>query len=66
LLSETQATVINQYGAWGIKHFGMEGILRKTFIINPKGMVVKVYGRVTPLGHGDQVMADLKKLQATA
>jgi hypothetical protein len=26
-------------------------------------MVQKVYGRVTPLGHGEQVIEDLKRLQ---
>lgn len=64
LLTDPEATVINAYGAWGKKQFGMEGILRKTFIINPEGIVVKVYGRATPLGHGDRVVADLKKLQS--
>lgn len=64
LLTDKQADVIKRYNAWGKKQFGVEGILRKTFIIDPKGMVVKVYGRVTPLGHGTQVIADLKKLQA--
>jgi peroxiredoxin len=38
-------------------------VLRKTFIINPIGVVVKVYGRVTPIGHGEQVIADIKALQ---
>lgn len=64
LLSDPDAHVINLYGAWGMKQFGKEGILRKTFIINPEGMVVKAYGRVTPLGHGEQVIAELKNLQA--
>lgn len=64
LLTDADAAVINQYGAWGKKMFGKEGILRKTFIINPEGYVVKVYGRVTPLGHGDAVINDLKTLQA--
>ncbi len=64
LLSDPKADVINKYGAWGKKQFGAEGILRKTFIIDPHGVVVKIYGRVTPLGHGEQVIADLKKLQA--
>lgn len=63
LLTDRDGTVINEYGAWGKKQFGQEGILRKTFIINPEGQVVKVYGRVTPLGHGDQVVAELKRLQ---
>ena len=65
LLTDTEKVAINDYGAWGKKQFGMEGILRKTFIINPEGSVVKVYGRVTPLGHGNQVVAELKKLQST-
>lgn len=65
LLSDLDKTCIEAYGAWGKKMFGQEGILRKTFIINPDGVVVKVYGRVTPLGHGDAVVEDLKTLQAT-
>jgi peroxiredoxin Q/BCP len=64
LLTDADGTVLEAYGAWGKKMFGKEGILRKTFIINPAGQVVKVYGRVTPLGHGDQVIAELKEQQA--
>ncbi len=63
LLSDPEAVTIRDYGAWGKKMFGHEGILRKTFIINPKGQVVKVFGRVTPLGHGEQVVKTLKELQ---
>lgn len=63
LLSDPDKKVIEAYGAWGAKMFGKEGILRKTFLIDPDGMVQKVYGRVTPLGHGSQVVEELKKLQ---
>jgi thioredoxin-dependent peroxiredoxin len=63
LLTDSEKQAIEAYGAWGKKMFGVEGILRKTFIINPEGQVVKVYGRVTPMGHGEQVVKDLKKLQ---
>lgn len=63
LLSDVDKKVINAYGAWGPKMFGREGILRRTFLIDPKGMVQKVYGRVTPLGHGEQVIEELKRLQ---
>lgn len=66
LLSDKDGKVIDMYGAWGKKMFGQEGILRRTFIIDPDGIVRKVYGRVTPLGHGEQVIAELKKLQAAA
>ncbi len=64
LLSDPGGTVINDYGAWGKKMFGKEGILRKTFLIDPNGTVQKVYGRATPLGHGEQVVAELKRLQS--
>lgn len=64
LLSDPTGKAIEAYGAWGKKMFGQEGILRRTFIIDPKGQVVKVYGRVTPLGHGAKVVEDLRALQA--
>jgi peroxiredoxin Q/BCP len=63
LLSDPDHEVMDAYGAWGKKMFGKEGVLRKTFIINPDGQVVKAYGRVTPLGHGEQIIADIRALQ---
>lgn len=66
LLTDKEGDVLRSYGAWGKKMYGREGILRKTFIINPEGIVVKAYGRVTPLGHGDQVVEELKKQQLNA
>lgn len=66
LLVDAQRKTINAYGAWGSKMFGKEGVLRKTFIIDPDGMVQKVYGRVAPLGHGSKVVDELKRLQSAA
>lgn len=66
LLSDPDAEVMKLYGAWGKKMFGHEGVLRKTFIINPEGQIVKTFGRVTPLGHGTQVVTALKSLQQDA
>lgn len=63
LLTDPDKKTLNAYGVWGKKQFGSEGTLRKTFIINPDGTVVKVYGRVTPLGHGEQIVEDLRELQ---
>lgn len=65
LLSDPDIGTIRAYGAWGKKQFGIEGALRKTFIIDPHGQVVKAFGRVTPVGHGHQVAAALKELQAS-
>ena len=63
LLSDPLGETIRAYGAWGKKMFGHEGILRKTFIIDAEGMVRRVYGRVTPLGHGAAIAADIQQLQ---
>lgn len=63
LLSDPDGKTIEAYGAWGKKMFGQEGILRKTFIITPEGKIAKVYGRVTPEGHGKQVVNDLNVLR---
>lgn len=63
LLSDPMGETIRAYGAWGKKMFGHEGIIRKTFLIDPDGQVQKVYGRVTPVGHGEQIAGDLKQLQ---
>lgn len=63
LLSDPSGRTIEDYGAWGPKMFGKLGIQRKTFIISPEGEILKTYGRVTPLGHGNQVISDLKQLQ---
>ncbi|HTK39911.1 MAG TPA: thioredoxin-dependent thiol peroxidase [Patescibacteria group bacterium] len=64
LLSDESGKVIEAYGAWGKKMFGVYGIQRKTFVIDPNGMVVKVYGRVTPAGHGAQLLEGITLLQA--
>jgi len=63
LLSDPSGKTIEAYDAWGPKMFGKVGIQRKTFLIDPNGIVQKVYGRVSPQGHGDQVIEDLKTLQ---
>jgi peroxiredoxin Q/BCP len=65
LLSDTEGDVIESYGAWGPKMFGKVGIQRKTFLIDPNGVVQKIYGRVTPQGHGDQVIKELKRLKSS-
>ena len=62
LLSDPTGEVIRSYGAWGKKMFGKEGILRKTFIIDPSGVIQKVYGRATPAGHGEAILRDLDTL----
>ena len=64
LLCDPDVRVHMAYGAWGKKMFGQEGVLRKTFLIDPGGVVRKVYGRVNVVGHGERIVSDLKQLQA--
>lgn len=66
LLSDPQAEVCTLYDVWheksmfGSKHIG---IVRSTFLIDPKGVVRKVYSNVKPLGHAEAVIADIQELQ---
>lgn len=65
LLSDPTAETIKSYGSWKKKKFmGKEymGISRDTFIINPKGEIVKKYEAVNPITHFEEVMRDLKQL----
>jgi len=65
LLSDPEHKVIEAYGAWAKKKFmGREyyGILRSTFIINPKGEIVKEYKNVNPLIHSSEILEDLTRL----
>ncbi len=59
LLADPGNEVARAYGAWGTKqNYGKtyEGIIRSTFIIDPAGRVAKVWKRVKPDAHGQEVL----------
>ena len=59
LLADEDHTVINTFGVWGPKKFmGKEydGIHRKTFIINEKGILTKVIDKVKTKDHAAQIL----------
>lgn len=63
LLADTEKQVVNLYGVWGKKKFlGKEydGIFRTSFLIDPKGMIAKVYEGVNPVVHAAEVLKDLQ------
>ena len=67
LLADEGKEVVAQYGVWGIKKFmGREymGTRRMSFLIDPEGKVVKVYEKVNPVAHAEEVLADLDALHA--
>ena len=58
LLADEDKTVINAFGVWGPKKFmGREydGIHRKTFIIDEKGIVERVIDKVKTKDHAAQI-----------
>lgn len=65
LLSDPSTETINAFGSWKLKKFmGREymGISRDTYLISPKGEIVKKYEDVNPLKNFSEVYEDLKLL----
>ncbi len=62
LLSDPDKKTIEAYGALGQKKlYGRSflGIIRSTFIIDGDGIVRKVFPKVTPSGHAEEILAAL-------
>jgi peroxiredoxin Q/BCP len=58
--------LVKQFGVWKEKSmFGKTymGISRESFLIDPKGKVVKHYEKVKPAEHALQVLQDVKALK---
>jgi len=66
LLSDPDHAVAEAYGAWGEKSmYGKkyEGILRTTFLIDGTGTVRRVFEKVKPDGHAEEVLAAVRELR---
>jgi peroxiredoxin Q/BCP len=62
LISDTGKTVLKAYGAWGLKKmYGKEyeGILRKTFVIDEEGNILKIFNKVDTSNHTEQILKAL-------
>ena len=65
LLADTNKEVVGRYGVFGEKKMmgrTYMGVRRASFLIDPKGLVAKVYEKVRPAEHASEVIADLKAL----
>ena len=62
LLADPDAKVSTEYGSV-MDYKGQKLAARNTFIINPKGEVAKLFVRVDPTTHSDEVMKALAELQ---
>ena len=59
LLSDRDFSVAAKYDCYGEKKFmgkTFDGILRKTFVISPKGVIVRIFDKVKVLGHAKEVL----------
>ncbi len=66
LLADEEKQIVNLYGVWGEKKFmGRKymGTNRVSFLIDPKGKLVKIYDPVKPSEHVSEVLADVKALK---
>ena len=61
--------MVQLYGVWGKKKFmGKEyvGITRTSFLIDPDGRIAKIYPKVDPAVHAEEVAKDHAALSAGA
>jgi len=63
LLADSNHAVVQKYGSI-MEYNGMTLAARNTFLIDPTGIIRKVYIKVSPQGHSEEVLADLQQLQS--
>src|SRR5271155_373568 len=63
LLADPSHVVVQKYGSI-MEYNGMTLAARNTFLIDPAGVIRKVYIKVSPQGHSDEVLADMQQLQS--
>ena len=62
LLADEDKVISKAYGVWVKKNkYGKEymGVARTTFVIDENGYIVKIYEKVKPEGHNDEIIAFL-------
>jgi thioredoxin-dependent peroxiredoxin len=62
LLSDADASVSNTYNSV-MDYKGAKLSARNTFLIDPQGNVVRVFPKVNPATHSEEVLAALDELQ---
>ncbi|MFC0876707.1 thioredoxin-dependent thiol peroxidase [Saccharicrinis sp. FJH2] len=62
LISDTEKEILQAYNAWGEKKmYGKSymGVLRKTYVIDENGTIVKIFDKVKTKEHTEQIYAEL-------
>jgi thioredoxin-dependent peroxiredoxin len=63
LLADSSHAVVQKYGSI-MEYNGMTLAARNTFLIDPTGAIRKVYIKVSPQGHSEEVLADLQQFES--
>ena len=67
LLADPEHKVVESYGSFGLKLPDHDNIIpiaqRNTFLIDPQGRIAKVWTKVDPSHHSDEVLAALDELK---
>ena len=66
LLADEEIKIVKSYKVWAKKNFmGKEfmGIIRSTFLIDPKGKIIKIWSNVKVKDHAKEVLDTLKNIQ---
>src|SRR5215831_4740332 len=66
LLSDTNAGLMKALGIGEAEWKGMKFWERTSFVVDPKGVIRKVYEKVDPNGHEQVILRDIQTLQAAA
>jgi peroxiredoxin Q/BCP len=63
LIADTKHDILKKYGVWDMKKlFGREymGVLRTTFIISEKGIILKIFTKPKNKTHAEEILAAFK------
>ncbi len=66
LLSDSDHAVTDKYGVQLMDYKGNKYATRSSFLIDPTGVIRKVYPKVDASKHSEEVLADLEQLQAAS
>jgi peroxiredoxin Q/BCP len=61
LLADPELKAVTAYGS-AMEHNGAKMAARNTFLIDPDGKIARVYLKVSPAGHSEEVLKDLAVL----
>ncbi|MDC0325303.1 thioredoxin-dependent thiol peroxidase [bacterium] len=68
LLADDSKEIVSKYGVWGPKQFmgrTFDGTHRITFLIDPKGKIIKIWPKVKPEPHPSEVLEFIQETSLT-